>query len=165
MLGLMLIAIEYNEVQCDKRNSYRRKIKQEKEAAAPTTTGAPGEGEGQDESTISMISSDHNAANGRASRDEGIEPPSKKVRREPGDEVDEDGDEDDEGGEDEGGEDEEELADEEVPEDGDEDEEADEVDDEETEEVNEAESPDDHQPASLQMGLRDEALDDEVDSD
>jgi hypothetical protein len=37
---------EYNEIQCDKRNNYRRKVKEEKAAAGPAG-GTEGEGEGE----------------------------------------------------------------------------------------------------------------------
>lgn len=160
----LLTCPEYNDIQCDKRNSYRRKVKQDKAAVTSSNINS----EGVDESIISNGSAEQPATSSRP-RDDDIEPPSKKVRREPGEE-DVDG-EDEMNGEDEG-EGEEEVEDEDGAEDGDEGEDGEE-DEEGMEEVEDGaetspgreESEEDAEGGLLTNGhMRDEALD-ELDSD
>ena len=131
-------------MQCDKRNSYRRKIREEKAAAAdkPTDGGAIN-------GDISMLdASSISVANGRSRTDD--EPPSKKARREAGEEDVSEGDdkfhdalEGDEDG------------DEIVEGEGD-----DEVDDDEDDEVEEDQVEDPlEDDERVGAGVRDEALD------
>lgn len=149
---------EYNDVQCDKRNSYRRKVKEEK--AATSSSSMPADGEQADESFVSVpVAESAAATNGRAREGE-TEPPSKKIRREAGDEDDDVDDDEADAGDD--------------AEDGDEDEGEGEEDgeDEEMEEVEDAEEPvedgldadDVLDRETLGADVRDEALD-EPDSD
>ena len=73
------IVSEYNEMQCDKRNTYRRKVKEEKAAAA-----VPSEGEAPEEGGASGIA--NGTVNGHAEvteADDG-ERPSKKFKAEDG---------------------------------------------------------------------------------
>ena len=148
---------EYNDVQCDKRNSYRHRVKQEK--AAATVTDKDDEDDAGEAATVPV----NGEANGHAEA-EGIERPAKKLKAESGkavsadpdgmdddaDDAEQDGDQDGDDGEDgeEGADDEPE--DEDVPDD-------DEADEDEAEGV----ANDDE---GVRGGLRDEALDD-VDSD
>jgi len=86
---------KYNTVQCDKRNSYRRKIREEKagktgDDGKPTDSGAEN-GDGDADASM-MDATEMSAVNGR-SRTDDEEPPSKKMRREAGEEdVSEEGD-------------------------------------------------------------------------
>jgi DNA polymerase epsilon subunit 3 len=153
---------EYNTVQCDKRNSYRRKIREEKasktgEDGKPTDSGA----ENGDADASMLDATGMSAVNGHHSRHDDEEPPSKKMRREGGEEdVSEEGDdeefhdalegegEDDEVVEDSGEEEENEgAADEEGDSEGEGEEGVDGVDEEEEEQ-------------RVGDGMRDEALDD-----
>ncbi|KAK4508456.1 hypothetical protein PRZ48_002195 [Zasmidium cellare] len=89
---------KYNETQCDKRNTYRRKVKEEK-AAATATAPKDGEGEGEGDSSLPGEAT----TNGHAREEDGAEPPSKKLKRENGDAVLPDADEvddDDDAGDD-----------------------------------------------------------------
>ena len=144
---------EFHDIQCDKRNSYRRKVKAEKSAVGPSNLNS----EDVDDSMMSSGMADAADANGGL-RDGEIEPPSKRARREPGDGVEDDGDEDDEVvADDEAGQDEE--VDEEVEEeDGDGD---DDGSDGASEEGQEEEELEDERRGD---GMVDEALD-EPDSD
>ncbi|KAI4850658.1 histone-fold-containing protein [Aureobasidium sp. EXF-8845] len=77
---------KYNTVQCDKRNSYRRKIREEKagktgDDGKPTDSGA----ENGDADASMMDATEMSAVNGH-SRNDDEEPPSKKMRREAGEE-------------------------------------------------------------------------------
>ena len=70
---------EYNETQCDKRNTYRRKVKEEKAAAAVKESGeeAPKEGETTEGANGTM--------NGHAeTEDENGDRPVKKLKAEDG---------------------------------------------------------------------------------
>ncbi|KAF4547853.1 DNA polymerase epsilon subunit D-like protein [Elsinoe fawcettii] len=134
---------EYNEIQCDKRNTYRRTKAAEKKAAG--TDGAPNVDVMDEDGQIGS-----NGTNGVA--DEGAEPPSKKLRREDGDDGDDIPEDEVELYEpDDDVEDEIDSADEEVEE---------EIEEEQVGEVDEAED-DEEERAN---GVRDEALD-EPDSD
>lgn len=65
--------IEYNAIQCDKRNTYRRKVREEKK----TQPGQPATGDGENGSASAMaVDSQH--TNGDA------EPAAKKIRAEDG---------------------------------------------------------------------------------
>lgn len=150
--------IEYNEIQCDKRNAYRRKVKEEKAAATPQENGedaeaapdAPGPGASNGDPIV-LIDPSSDAA----------ERPAKKLKGEtgeamqPGDEEVDDADEAD-------------NDDTEMNHDADEqDEEAedDEVDDEEDTDGSDDDTMEDAQEEIEDRGeLRDEALD-EPDSD
>ncbi|KAK6006509.1 hypothetical protein QM012_006919 [Aureobasidium pullulans] len=144
---------KYNTVQCDKRNSYRRKIREEKasklgEDGKPTDSGA----ENGDADASMLDATEMSAVNGH-SRNDGEEPPSKKLRREAGEDEDEEGEDEEfhdalEGEDDEvvEGEGEEEA-----------DEEGDEEDDDEEEQV---EDGVDDEEGRVGDGMRDEALDD-----
>ena len=139
---------KYNEVQCDKRNSYRKRVKADKAAVDPE------DGKDTDAMDDTDAAISNAVANGERSGED--EPPSKKVRREPGDEVD-DADED---VEDEGPDDEPEEEEDEEEDDGEEDEDEEAEDDEQANEGMQEEEDDD-----LVTGeIRDEALD-EPDSD
>jgi len=137
-------------------------MKSEKAAAAPSGVN----GQGMDESTISETSMDQAGLDGRAERDDGLEPPSKKVRRDPAEEGDDDGADDDVDGEDEI---DEEVGDGEQIDEGegedeedDDGEETEEVDEEAGDEEREVEDPD---QIRLSGDVEDEALDDDGDSD
>ncbi|KAH0086284.1 hypothetical protein KCU84_g1406, partial [Aureobasidium melanogenum] len=148
---IMLNKSEYNTVQCDKRNSYRRKIREEKasklgEDGKPTDSGA----ENGDADASMMDATEMSAVNGH-SRNDGEEPPSKKLRREAGED-------DDEEGEDEEFHDALEGEDDEVVE-GEGDEEADEEGDEEEDEE-QVDDGVDEEEERVGDGMRDEALDD-----
>ncbi|KAF2154609.1 histone-fold-containing protein [Myriangium duriaei CBS 260.36] len=138
---------KYNEIQSDKRNTYRRSKKAEQVAAA---AAAGGDG---DDAMDELAMGDEIVANvGTNGADaEEAERPSKKVRREDGDEVASDGVEEDE----------EEIVEEEEEESGEEDEVEEE---EEVEEDEEDEADEDEEGESSLNGIRDEALD-EPDSD
>jgi len=140
---------KYNEVQCDKRNSYRKRVKADKAAVDPE------DGKDTDAMDDTDAAISNAVANGKRSGED--EPPSKKIRREPGDEA-HDGDEDVEG---EGPDDEpEEDEDEEEEDDGEEPEAEEEAEDDEPADEGMQEDDDD-----LVSGeIRDEALD-EPDSD
>ncbi|KAG9513106.1 histone-fold-containing protein, partial [Aureobasidium melanogenum] len=142
---------KYNTVQCDKRNSYRRKIREEKasklgEDGKPTDSGA----ENGDADASMMDATEMSAVNGH-SRNDGDEPPSKKLRREAGED-------DDEEGEDEEFHDALEGEDDEIVE-GEGDEEADEEGDEEDDEE-QVDDGIDEEEERVGDGMRDEALDD-----
>jgi len=94
--------LEYNDTQCDKRNTYRRKVKEEKAAVVP-----PGEGEGEAESNVTVDGvpeATNGATNGHAHVDDDDERPAKKFKGEGGealapdadlaDDLDEDGQQD-----------------------------------------------------------------------
>ncbi|KAH0293139.1 histone-fold-containing protein, partial [Aureobasidium sp. EXF-3399] len=143
---------KYNTVQCDKRNSYRRKIREEKASKTGDDGKATESGAENGDADASMLDATEVSAVNGHSRIDGEEPPSKKMRREAGEEdVSEEGDdeefhdalegEDDEAVDDSGEEDNDGAAEEE-------DSEGDEVDgvDEEEERIGD--------------GMRDEALDD-----
>ncbi|KAJ9627875.1 hypothetical protein H2203_003093 [Taxawa tesnikishii (nom. ined.)] len=100
----------FNAVQCDKRNSYRRRVKEEKAAASVANGDITMEGD-----TLVSEAVDESVANGRSSARNGEEPPSKRVRRAAG----EGAEDDDEDAEDNEGDEDEEDGDEEM-EDGDE---------------------------------------------
>jgi len=137
---------KYNEVQCDKRNSYRKRVKADKAAVDP-------DGKDTDAMDDTDAAISEAVANGKRSGED--EPPSKKIRREPGDEVD-DGDED---VEDEGADEEPEEEEEEDEEDG---EEVEEEEAEDDEQVDDGMQEDDDDLVTGE--IRDEALD-EPDSD
>ncbi|THX24174.1 histone-fold-containing protein [Aureobasidium pullulans] len=145
---------KYNTVQCDKRNSYRRKIREEKASSKPpgaidldddvkpTDSGAEN---GDHDADASMLdATDMSVVNGNT-RNGDDEPPSKKLRREDGDEE-----------EDEEVEDEEEFHDALEGED----EEVVEEDEEEGDEEGEEEQVDEEEEERVGDGMRDEALDD-----
>ncbi|KAI4729239.1 histone-fold-containing protein [Aureobasidium sp. EXF-10728] len=143
---------KYNTVQCDKRNSYRRKIREEKASSKtggvdddgkPTDSGA----ENGDADASMLDATEVSAVNGH-SRDGDEEPPSKKLRREDGEELDEE-----EG-------DEEEFHDALEGEDQAEDEVDDEDEDEDGEEEEQVEDGVDEEEERVGDGMRDEALDD-----
>jgi len=138
---------KYNEVQCDKRNSYRKRVKADKAAVDPE------DGKDTDAMDDTDAAISNAVANGKRSGED--EPPSKKIRREPGDEVD-DGDEDVE----------DEAADDEPEEDEDgEEDDGEEAEDEEAEDDEQAEEGMQEDDDDLVSGeIRDEALD-ELDSD
>ncbi|CAD0096635.1 unnamed protein product [Aureobasidium vineae] len=148
---------KYNTVQCDKRNSYRRKIREEKASSKtggvdddgkPTDSGA----ENGDADASMLDATEMSAVNGH-SRNDDEEPPSKKLRRENGEEdEEEEGDDEEfhdalEGEDDEvvEGEGEDEVDEEDEDEDGEEEQVGDGVDEEEE---------------RVGDGMRDEALDD-----
>ncbi|TKA82909.1 hypothetical protein B0A55_01160 [Friedmanniomyces simplex] len=122
---------QYNDVQCDKRNTYRRKVKEDKAAVVPE--GGEG-GEITGEAAAAPGNGDTNGtANGHAPIDD--ERPAKKQKGETGDAVSPDQDAMDEDGPDDEQEDGQNAdQDEEVEEESDE-EEADESEDDETEEL------------------------------
>ncbi|KAK4560320.1 hypothetical protein LTR86_005515 [Recurvomyces mirabilis] len=68
---------KYNDTQCDKRNTYRKRVKEEK-----TVTVVPGEGEGEQaaDSTTPLA---NGTANGHATEDD-AERPAKKVKGDAG---------------------------------------------------------------------------------
>ena len=139
---------KYNEVQCDKRNSYRRRIKADKVAG--------GHGDSVEDATASPEGPEQ--ANRRGDGEH--EPPTKKVRREAGDEVDveeEEEDGDGEDGEDEGAEDEVDDEDDDAEE---------EAEDEDMDDAEESTNGalDDADDDRVGGEIRDEALD-ELDSD
>lgn len=75
---------EYNEIQCDKRNTYRRKVKEEK------AKDAPKDGEGEEEGAAAGIAHDgevlpgaNGTANGHADAEDG-ERPVKKLKGDAG---------------------------------------------------------------------------------
>lgn len=141
-------------MQCDKRNSYRRKIKAEKAVADPPSA----DGDAMDDTTISAVSREHSMINGR-SRNGETEPPSKKLRREAGDDVD-DEDEDVEDGIDEEADD--------IPEDDEDGEEEDAVEGEDEVDEDEEAGEDKMQEDGMdddrvRGGMQDEALDDDGD--
>ncbi|CAD0097513.1 unnamed protein product [Aureobasidium mustum] len=134
---------KYNTVQCDKRNSYRRKIREEKASKTgddgkPTDSGA----ENGDADASMLDATEMSAMNGHG-RNDGEEPPSKKLRREAGED-------DDEEGEDEEFHDALEGEDDEVVEEGDEE-------DDDEEQVDDGV---DEEEERVGEGMRDEALDD-----
>ena len=148
----LLTAAEYNETQCDKRNTYRRKVKEEKAAAAAK--------DGTD-ADVSMFSKDgetaKSAEDGAVNReggDEDAERPAKKLKGENGSAAAPDmaDDVDDEDGDDEQ---EAEENDDDADEDGAEDDVPDEESDDEDQTMEDAleEQPD-------RSEMRDEALDD-----
>ncbi|SMQ46865.1 unnamed protein product [Zymoseptoria tritici ST99CH_3D7] len=145
----------YNEIQCDKRNTYRKKVKEEKAAA----TQEGGEGGSKDGGSTNGTNSDPIVLTDRTEPDDGGERPAKKMKGEGGEAVqaDQDGDDadDDEGDDDQDGDDQDDEGD-----DGGADSEVDEENDE---------SGDDTMEDALEEieergELRDEALD-EPDSD
>ncbi|GAB7348582.1 hypothetical protein MBLNU459_g6968t1 [Dothideomycetes sp. NU459] len=143
---------KYNTVQCDKRNSYRRIVKEKKAAAAAGSHDDNGDASALDGSLV---------ANGDHSTRDGDERPSKKLRREPGDEVDELAEEEEADGD---GED---YADDgvenEADELGEDDDEAMEDEDDHFEDA--VEEVDEEEDQVAGDGMRDEALDDGEESD
>lgn len=141
---------KYNEIQSDKRNTYRRTKKAEQRAAEEAAGPGP---DVMDESAMGdeVVLATH--TNGDAAREEG-ERPSKKVRREDGDDVSDAVEEDEE--------------EEEVVEEEEESGEEEDVEEEEEVEVEEEseEGEGDEQEGGINVlhGIRDEALD-EPDSD
>lgn len=150
--------IEYNEIQCDKRNAYRRKVKEDKAAAAPQGNGdgaeaqpnVPGPGATNGDPIV-LIDPSSDAA----------ERPAKKLKGETGEAIqpdDEDADDAEEA----------ENDDTEMNQDADEQEEEDEDDDVDDEEGSDGSDDDQMEDAREEFEergeLRDEALD-EPDSD
>ncbi|EME50092.1 hypothetical protein DOTSEDRAFT_119071 [Dothistroma septosporum NZE10] len=71
---------KYNEIQCDKRNTYRRKVKEEKAKDAPKDGEGDEEGvEGNTTENGDVLASANGAANGRADTEDG-ERPMKKLK-------------------------------------------------------------------------------------
>jgi len=151
---------KYNEIQCDKRNSYRRRVKADKPPAGDATNGK--DGEDADDATISSGSAARGAINGSTTNGE-AERPSKKARTEPGDDIDE-GEQDGEDAEEDGGEDATEEDDEDDEESGDEAEDDDDEMDGADEEADGRLGDEDEDDGMMANGIRDEALD-EPDSD
>ncbi|KAF2162344.1 hypothetical protein M409DRAFT_69233 [Zasmidium cellare ATCC 36951] len=147
---------KYNETQCDKRNTYRRKVKEEKAAAA----AKDGDGEGEGDSTLPLDPNEPTngtTANGHTREEDGVEPPSKKLKRENGDSTipldADDADDDDDGGDDANDQDDED--DEAVDDDVD-----DEEDDDGVDETMEDALEEQEEEAEERSGMVDEALDD-----
>lgn len=69
--------LEYNEVQCDKRNTYRRKVKEEKAAAATVTEGDDASKDGD------VMESTNGVLNGHDGGDD-EDRPAKKLKAEDG---------------------------------------------------------------------------------
>lgn len=131
---------EYNEIQCDKRNTYRRTKAAEKKAA----TGGSTNGDAMEEDGAVKV----NGADA-----DGEERPAKKIRREDGDEPEDEVQDEEVDEVDDDIEDEEDSAEEDVEEEG-------EAEQEEDEQGGEGEEDED----GRMNGIRDEALD-EPDSD
>ncbi|WPG99714.1 DNA polymerase epsilon subunit D [Acrodontium crateriforme] len=159
---------KYNDIQCDKRNTYRRKVKEEK-AAAAGKDGASGQAGGEEDATM------NGDANGHADVND-PERPIKKLKTDNGvaatpdadgnvggaEDDENDHDVDDQDGDDDEAEDDE---DEDDDDDDDAEDDEDDVDDDETEAIDVTmEGPDDDEDDEERGGLRDEALD-EPDSD
>ncbi|KAI5207485.1 histone-fold-containing protein [Aureobasidium subglaciale] len=149
---------KYNTVQCDKRNSYRRKIREEKASKTGDEKHADSGAENGDADASMLDATEMSAVNGHSRSDD--QPPSKKMRREAGEEDVSEGDEEEfhdalegEGEDDEGVEGD---GDDEVEEEGDEDEEGDEE---------QVEDGGDEEDERIGDGMRDEALDSAEDSD
>ncbi|KAK3099041.1 hypothetical protein LTR53_019204, partial [Teratosphaeriaceae sp. CCFEE 6253] len=70
---------KYNDIQCDKRNTYRRKVKEDKVTIAPDG----GEGEEVPAETAKAPANGTDAANGHADDDD-AERPAKKLRGDDG---------------------------------------------------------------------------------
>lgn len=139
---------EYNETQCDKRNTYRRKVKEEKAAAAAKDGDEPA----QEESAAEAI---NGQLNGHA-EDEDMERPFKKFKAQDGAAVAPDADGMDET---------EDIID--NPDDEADDQQDDDVDDEDQAEDEaqdggdeDADEDDERDDIAAAAGLRDEALDD-----
>ncbi|KAI5250497.1 histone-fold-containing protein [Aureobasidium subglaciale] len=147
---------KYNTVQCDKRNSYRRKIREEKASKTGDEKHADSGAENGDADASMLDATEISAVNGHSRSDD--QPPSKKMRREAGEEDVSEGDEEEfhdalEGEDDEAVEGD---GDDEVEEDEDEDEEGDEE---------QVEDGGDEEEERIGDGMRDEALDSAEDSD
>ncbi|KAI5209782.1 hypothetical protein E4T38_02344 [Aureobasidium subglaciale] len=147
---------KYNTVQCDKRNSYRRKIREEKASKTGDEKHADSGAENGDADASMLDATEVSAVNGHSRSDD--QPPSKKMRREAGEEDVSEGDEEEfhdalEGEDDEAVEGD---GDDEVEEDEDEDEDGDEE---------QVEDGGDEEDERIGDGMRDEALDSAEDSD
>lgn len=140
---------KYNAVQCDKRNSYRRKVREEQKAKVDPAQ------EGEESAPLVAVTGEAGVPVVSPKRDGDLEPRAKKVRGEDGMEIDEEEDAPDEP----------DVEEEDVP---DEDDDDDDDDGEETfEDAKEelAEDPLEEESQARNRDMEDEALDDGHDSD
>ena len=79
--------VEYNDTQCDKRNTYRRKVKEEKATATTTTTTQDGDSEAPKEADGTETSTNGTTTNGHIATEGDDERPAKKLKGDGGEAV------------------------------------------------------------------------------